>query len=71
VLEEAVLQEARRLSGERTYSATVMLALRDDVRRAHAHQILELAGAGLWQGDLATMREDTDGGARVRPGVTK
>ena len=56
VLNEEVLQEATRLSGEKTYSAAVMRALEDFVRRARARQILELRGSGLWQGDLREMR---------------
>lgn len=58
VLDERLLQEAVRVSGERTYSGAVSRALRDFVRRARARQILELAGSGLWEGDLADMRGD-------------
>jgi Arc/MetJ family transcription regulator len=58
VLDEQLLQEAVRVSGERTYSATVNLALAELVRRAKAGRILELAGSGLWEGDLAEMRAD-------------
>jgi Arc/MetJ family transcription regulator len=58
VLNEILLEEATRLSGERTYSRTVERALQDFVRRARAKQILELAGSGLWEGDLGTVRED-------------
>jgi len=58
VLEEVVLEEATRLSGEKTYSAAVMRALEDFVRRAKARQILELRGSGLWEGDLREMRGD-------------
>lgn len=58
VLDENLLEEVVRLSGERTYSAAVMRALQDYVRRARAGRILELAGSGLWEGDLATMRRD-------------
>ena len=56
MLDEAVLEEATRLSGEKTYSAAVMRALEDFVRRAKARQILELRGSGLWEGDLPEMR---------------
>lgn len=59
VLDEQVLEEVTRLSGEKTYSAAVMRALEDFVRRAKARQILELRGSGLWEGDLAEMRRDT------------
>jgi Arc/MetJ family transcription regulator len=58
VLDEQLLEEATRLSGEKTYSAAVTLALQDFVRRAKARRILELRGSGLWEGDLAAMRRD-------------
>ena len=58
VLDEQLLEEANRLSGERTYSRTVERALTDFVRRAKARRILDLAGSGLWEGDLSVMRED-------------
>ena len=58
VLDEELREEARRLSRERTRSATVRRALEDFVRRAKARQILELRGSGDWEGDLATMRGD-------------
>jgi Arc/MetJ family transcription regulator len=58
VLDEALLEEATRLSGERTYSRTVERALRDFVQRAKARRILELAGSGLWEGNLTVVRED-------------
>ena len=58
VLREGLLEEATRLSGERTWSRTVERALEDFVRRHKARQILELAGSGAWQGDLAEARRD-------------
>jgi Bacterial antitoxin of type II TA system, VapB len=58
VLNGELLEEATRLSGERTYSRTVERALEDFVRRAKAKRILELAGSGLWEGNLAVVRED-------------
>ena len=58
VLDEKLLAEATRLSGEKTYSATVQRALRELVDRAKAKQILELRGSGLWEGDLAEMRSE-------------
>lgn len=67
VLDEALLEEAVRLTGERTYSRTVERALSEFVRRARAGRILELAGAGGWKGDLGAMRGDTV--ARERPGT--
>ncbi len=64
VLDARLLSEAQRLSGERTYSATVQRALIDFVRRAKAGRILELAGRGLWEGDLGAMRADRGRGRR-------
>src|SRR5215470_1974586 len=58
VLDEHLLEEALRASGERTYSRAVERALRYLVQRARAGRILELAGSGLWKGDLAVMRDD-------------
>jgi Arc/MetJ family transcription regulator len=58
VLDEDVLEEATRLSGEKTCSAAVMRALEDFVRRAKARQILELRGSGPWEGELSEMRRD-------------
>lgn len=58
VLSEDLLEEATRLSGERTYSRTVERALDEFVKRIKARRILELAGSGLWEGDLAVVRED-------------
>jgi Arc/MetJ family transcription regulator len=58
VIREELLEEAVKLSGERTYSRAVERALEDFVRRIKARRILELAGSGLWDGDLASMRND-------------
>ncbi len=59
VLDEDLLEEAVRLSGERTYSRAVERALQDFVKRAKASRILDLAGKGLWEGDLSEMRGDS------------
>jgi len=58
VINEQLIEGAVRLSGERTYSATVTRALEDFVRRIKARGILELAGSGLWKGPLPAMRVD-------------
>ncbi len=58
VLDERLLEEATRLSAQRTYSKTVDLALSEFVRRARARKILDLAGSGLWEGNLSDMRRD-------------
>ena len=74
VLDERLLEEATRLSGERTYSRTVERALEELVRRVKARRILELAGSGLWEGDLSTVREDAGVyrvGKKTRPRGTR
>jgi hypothetical protein len=58
VLDERLLEEAVRLSGERTYSGVVRRALDDYVQRIRARRVLTLGGTGLWEGDLAEMRRD-------------
>ena len=65
VLDESLLKEAVSLSGAKTFSMTVDLALHDYVRRAKAKRIFELAGSGLWEGDLAAMRGDAPRRARA------
>jgi Arc/MetJ family transcription regulator len=68
VLDAELLEEAVRLSGERTYSRTVERALSEFVRRARAGRILELAGSGAWEGDLGAIRGDAALRER-RPGM--
>jgi metal-responsive CopG/Arc/MetJ family transcriptional regulator len=65
VLDEHLLEELTRVSGERTYSRAVTKAMEDYLRRHQAGRILELAGSGLWEGDLSEMRGDA--AATVRP----
>lgn len=63
MVDKALLEEALRLSGERTYSAVVNRALDDAVRRIRARRILDLGGKGLWRGDLTEMRNDDRAGS--------
>jgi len=53
------------LSGEKTYSRAVEVALEDFVRRAKARKILELRGSGAWDGELSAMRDDRPDRART------
>ena len=46
---DGLLEEATRLSGEKTFSPEL-------IRRHKARQIVPLAGSGLWEGDLAEIR---------------
>lgn len=58
VLDREVLEEARRISGVKTYSETVNKALAELVRQHKVRSIVEFYGKGLWKGDLTEMRED-------------
>lgn len=71
VLDETSLDEALRLSGERTYSAVVDRAVREFILKARAGRILDLAGSGLWEGDLPEMRRDWAVRERGRSGRGK
>jgi metal-responsive CopG/Arc/MetJ family transcriptional regulator len=66
VLDEQLLEEAKRVSGERTYSGAVSRAIEDYIRRHQTGRILELAGTGLWEGDLSEMRGDAHRGKEPR-----
>ena len=66
VLDEHLLEEVTRVSGERTYSRAVTRAIEDYLRRHRAGRILELAGTGLWEGDLSEMRGDGPVGREPR-----
>ncbi len=71
VLDEHLLEEAVRLSGEKTYSGAVNRALNEFVRRIKARRILDLRGSGLWEGSLSEMRGDSTsgrGGKKRGPG---
>jgi Arc/MetJ family transcription regulator len=58
VLDATLLEETLKASGERTYSRAVERAMQEFVRRSKARRILDLAGSGAWEGDLAMVRED-------------
>jgi hypothetical protein len=69
VLDEHLLEEAVRVSGERTYARTIERALEELIRRAKANGIDQLAGSGLWAGNLSEMRGDSSSVVRERRGV--
>jgi hypothetical protein len=68
VLDEELLEEAVRVSGERTYARTIERALQEMVRRAKVRGIEQLGGSGLWAGNLSQMRGDAPV-VRERQGV--
>ena len=57
-IDAELLDEARRVLGARTYSATVNLALQEAVRVRKVQSLAKYFGKGLWSGSLPAMRED-------------
>ena len=59
VLDEDLLEEAVRVSGERTYARTIERALTEMVQRSRLNKAFEqLVGSGGWSGNLSEMRRD-------------
>ena len=58
VLDEHLLDEATRVLGAKTYSAAVNTALEEVIRLKKIQKLPEFFGTGIWQGNLAEMRED-------------
>jgi Arc/MetJ family transcription regulator len=56
VIDDELMDEARRLTGVRTKREAVDLALRELVARHRGVGILELRGRVHWEGDLAASR---------------
>ena len=59
MVDMAVLQEAARVLGTRTYSATVNLALKETLRMRRIQGLADHAGRVEWIGDLSEMRGDS------------
>ena len=59
VLDEQLLDRATRVLGVKTYSAAVNLALEETLRVRKIRSLSNFFGERLWEGDLATMREDS------------
>ena len=58
VLDERLLVQATRALGAKTYSAAVNTALEEVIRMRKIQSIPQFFGSGIWEGDLAQMRED-------------
>ena len=58
VLDEHLLDQATRILGAKTYSAAVNTALEEVIRLKKTQQLPGFFGTGIWEGDLAEMRED-------------
>jgi hypothetical protein len=60
VLDGALLIEATKVLGEKTFSSTVNTALREAIRMKKLQEIPRFFGTGIWEGDLAEMRGDAE-----------
>ena len=61
VLDERLLEEAVRVLGVKTYSATVNLALKEALRMRRIQGLADYIGNVEWHGDLSEMRGDSSG----------
>jgi hypothetical protein len=61
VLDEAILKEATRILGAKTYSSAVNQAMEEVIRIRKIQGLPHFFGQGLWHGNLAQMREDRPG----------
>ncbi len=59
VLDEELLEEAVRVLGVKTYSATVNLALKEALRMRRIQGLADHIGKVEWLGDLSEMRADS------------
>jgi len=64
VLDAQILEEATRVLGVKTYSATVNQALAEVIRIRKIQSLPSFFGNRLWEGELAEMREDRGRGKR-------
>lgn len=58
VLDGDLLDEATRVLGVKTYSATVNLALKEVLRIKKVQSLGHFFGRVRWEGDLSEMRQD-------------
>ena len=58
VLDERLLNEATRVLGAKTYSGAVNTALEEVIRLKKIQGLSQFFGSGVWEGNLAEMRED-------------
>ena len=67
VLDDQLLEQATRVLGAKTYSAAVNTALEEVIRLKKIQSLPRFFGTGIWEGDLASMREDHPRPRRGRP----
>jgi Arc/MetJ family transcription regulator len=68
MVDQPLLEEAKRALRARTYSEAVDRALREAVRIAKVRGLVDFFGTGAWEGDLAEMRRDRPRAGRRKRG---
>jgi Arc/MetJ family transcription regulator len=71
VLDEDLLKRVTHVLGVKTYSAAVNLSLAETLRVKQVQALPSFFGKGLWEGDLAEMREDRPSVIRRRKATKK
>lgn len=69
MLDEQLLDEAVRVLGAKTYSAAVNQALKEAIRVKKVQGLRQFFGSGIWEGNLAEMREDLPAKSAMAVGV--
>ena len=64
MLDWDLLEEATRVLGTKTYSATVNFALAEALRVKRVLELPSSFGSGIWQGNLSNIRENQVRGRR-------
>jgi Arc/MetJ family transcription regulator len=70
-IDQALLKQVMRALGVRTYSAAVNLSLTETLRVKKVQALPNFFGKGLWEGDLAKMREDRRAASHRKPSHKK
>ena len=57
MVDEELVEEACRITGQRTWSGVIDHALKEIVRRDKIQKLFDMAGTNFWEGDLGEMRD--------------
>ena len=67
MLDEELVEEACRITGQRTWSGVIDHALKEIVRRDKLQKLFDLAGTNWWHGDLDEKRGKDREAAELEP----
>lgn len=61
ILNDALIEEAKKASGQKTTTATIHYALQffidDSNKQKHIEELIKLRGSKIWEGDLYKLRK--------------